>query len=110
MQVKIFGDAEKYLKEKGLKNFDFRVNLDINNIEFNTGVNHEYFISVGEWENDTFEVFAHSVGAKWNEEGFCVEDGKLFQYKVFKSLKRAIDFALKCRKDGKLPDKYIKVW
>lgn len=110
MKVQNFGDAEKYLKANGLKNEEFRVSLDINNIELFIGQTHEYFISVGEWDNNTFEVFAHSVGAEWGENGFCIKDGKLVQYKVYKSLKKAIDFALKCLKDGNLPESYIKMW
>lgn len=105
-----FLEVEKYLKENGLNYGDYRVSLDINNIELNIGANHEYFISVGKWTDGTFEVFAHGVGAKWDEDGFCIEDGKLIQYKIFKSLKRAIDFSLKYRNFGKLPNTYIKIW
>lgn len=84
-KVKTFRDAEKYLKECGLNNSDFRVSLDINNIEFFTKTEKYYFISVGEYDNNTFEVFAHSFGAKWDENNFCIKDGTLRQYKVFKN-------------------------
>ena len=107
--MKTFGDIENYLKSRDLKNEDFRVYENINTVEFNKGEDHEYFISVGEWENGTFEVFAHSVGAEWQDD-FCVKDGELVQYKIYKSLKKALDFALKCRKQGKLPDAYIVKW
>lgn len=34
----------------------------------------------------------------------------LMQYRIYKSLKKALDFALKCRNQGKLPDTYIAKW
>lgn len=109
MKVASFEDIKSYLTENGLIWSDFRVHEDINTVELNKGENHEYFISVGGLNNGTFEVFAHSVGAMWKDD-ICIKDGKLVQYKVFKSLKRALDFALKARKNGTLPDTYIKAW
>lgn len=104
-----FPDIEKYLKSKGLKvQYDYTVDLRINLLELNN--NAEYFISVGEWDNDTYEVFAINVGAEVDENGFFITDGDLYQYKIFKNLKKAVDFALKCKDKKELPKEYIKKW
>lgn len=104
-----FPDIEKYLKSKGLREqYDYNVNLRINLLELNN--NAEYFISVGEWDNNTYEVFAINVGAELDENGFFITDGDLYQYKIFKNLKKAVDFALKCKETRELPKEYIKKW
>ena len=104
-----FKDLENYLRAKGLKDYiDFY--LDVKNELIELNINRWYFCSVARYDNDTFEVFESFHGAKVDEKGFYITDGELWQYKIFKSLKRAIDFALKCKAENKLPKKPLRVW
>ena len=104
-----FKDLESYLRAKGLKDcIDF--DLDVKNELIELNIDRWYFCSVAKYDNGTYEVFESFHGATWDEKGFYLTDGELWQYKVFKSLKRAIDFALKCKEANKLPAKPLKVW
>lgn len=104
-----FNNLESYLRAKGLKDcIDF--DLDVKNELIELNINRSYFCTVAKYDNGTFEVFESFHGAKVDEKGFYITDGELWQYKVFKSLKRAIDFALKCKAENKLPEKPIRVW
>ena len=109
-KVMTFSDVESYLKDKGLqRRTDYTFPADIETVELNIG--NCYFCSVGRYDRISFEVFELHHGARVSEDGKdYLTDGELWQYKVYKSLKRALDFALKCRADGKLPDKALKVW
>lgn len=93
-----------------LKNYDdFTVSEDIKNVEFYQ--NGYYFCSVGEYKPGIYEVFELHHGAKVSDDGKeWLSDGELWQYKTFKSLKAAVDFALSCRFKGELPRKPINVW
>lgn len=95
---------------KGLRNYeDFTVSEDIKNMELY--LNGYYFCSVGEYEPGIYEVFELHHGAEVSKDGKeWLTDGELWQYKTFKSLKAAVEFALSCRSKGKLPKKPIKVW
>lgn len=104
-----FGDLEKYLKSKGLREmFDYNISLKINNLDLH--IDKQYFISVGECTEDKYEVFASFVGAEVDENNIYITDGNLYQYKIYDSLKMAVDFALKCRENRQLPKEYIQMW
>ena len=105
-----YGVREYLVYRKGLKNQeDFSVSENIRNVEFYLG--GAYFCSVGESEPGFYEVFELHHGAEVSEDGKeWLTDGELWQYKVFRSLKSAIDFAVSCRFKGKLPSKPIMVW
>ena len=110
-QAESFCGLREYLiYRKGLKyREDFTVSEDIRNVEFNLG--GYYFCSVGECEPGSYEVFELHHGAEVSEDGKeWLTDGELWQYKVFRSLKAAVDFAVSCRFKGKLPSKPIKMW
>lgn len=104
-----FKDLESYLHAKGLKDFiDFY--LDVKNELIELNIDRWYFCTVAKYDNGTYEVFESFHGATFDENGVYTTDGELWQYKIFKSLKRAIDFALKCKEANKLPEKPLKVW
>lgn len=104
-----FGDIRKYLIGQGLNNEQFCISEDIENIEFYT--NRFYFCSVGRWNANSFEVFELHHGAEVSEDGRqWLTDGTICQYKVYKSLKRAIDFAIACLKNKELPENAIREW
>lgn len=109
-KVMTFSDVENYLKDKGLqRQTDYTLSADIETVELNIG--SCYFCSVGRYDKTSFEVFELHHGAQVSEDGKdYLTDGELWQYKVYKSLKRALDFALKCKTGGKLPDKALKIW
>lgn len=110
-QAETFEGLRLYLiLRKGLKNYeDFTVSEDIKNAEFYR--NGYYFCSVGEYKSGIYEVFELHHGAKVSEDGKeWLTDGEIWQYKTFKSLKAAVEFALSCRFKGELPKKPIKVW
>lgn len=69
-----------------------------------------YFCTVAQYDDNNFEVFELHHGAEWDDKGRYITDGELWQYKIYKSLKQAIDFAIKCAKKGELPKKAIKIW
>lgn len=106
----IFSEVEKYLRNKGLKSqIDYSIAEEIEVVELN--INRCYFCSVGKYTDNSFEVFEQHHGAQISEDGKeYVTDGELWQYKVYDSLKRALNFALKCKAENKLPDKAQKVW
>lgn len=108
--MKTIEEAVKYLRSLGLKEYvDFSQDASIEVIELN--INRRYFCSIGEWDGGKWEVYELHHGAEVSETGEeLLTDGELWQYKVYDSLKRAIDFALKCKKNNKLPDKVLKVW
>lgn len=105
-----FSEIEKYLKSKGLKNqIDYSIAVNIEVVEFNN--NGYYFCSVGKYTNNSFELFEQHHGAQISEDGKeYITDGELWQYKVYESLKRALNFALKCKAYNQLPNKAQKVW
>ena len=105
-----FSEVEKYLKNKGLRNqIDYSIAISIEVVELN--INRFYFCSVGKYTDNSFEVFEHHHGAQISEDGKeYITDGELWQYKVYDSLKRTLNFALKCKSDNKLPNKSLKVW
>ena len=105
-----FNNVTEYLTSLGLKpRKDFSVSADVEVVEFN--IDFAYFCSVGKYDNDTFEVYEQHHGAEVSAEGhFWLTDGELWQYKLYSSLKRAIDFAVGCLKKQQLPTKPIKVW
>lgn len=104
-----FKDLESYLRAKGLNDcIDF--SLDVKNELIELNINRSYFCTVAKYDKGTYEVFESFHGATVDEKGFYLTDGELWQYRVFKSLKRAIDFALKCKVENKLPEKPIRVW
>lgn len=104
------GLREYLLLRKKLRNYeDFTVSEDIENMELY--LNGYYFCSVGEYKPGIYEVFELHHGAEVSEDGKeWLTDGEIWQYKTFKSLKAAVDFALSCRFKGKLPKTPIKVW
>ena len=104
------GLKEYLILRKGLRHYeDFTVSEDIQNMELY--LNGYYFCSVGEYEPGVYEVFELHHGAEVSEDGKeWLTDGELWQYKTFKNLKSAVDFALSCRFKGKLPSKPIKAW
>lgn len=104
-----FKNLESYLRAKGLKDcIDF--DLDVKNELIELNINRVYFCTVASYDNGNFEVFESFHGAKVDEKGHYITDGELWQYKIFKSLKRAIDFALNFKAKNKLPEKPIRVW
>lgn len=105
-----FSEVEKYLKSKGLKSqTDYSIATGIEVVELN--MNGYYFCSIGKYNDNSFEVFEQHHGAQISEDGKeYVTDGELWQYKTYRSLKRTLDFALKCKTDNKLPDKAQMVW
>lgn len=108
--MKTTEEAVRYLRSLGFKeDVDFSQSGPIDVIEFN--VNRTYFCSIGNWGGDKWEVYELHHGAEISEDGKeWLTDGELWQYKVYGSLKRAIDFVLKCKKNNKLPDKALRVW
>ena len=105
-----FSDIKKYLKSKGLKNhIDYTILEDIDVIELN--INGSYFCSVAFYDGGLYEVYELHHGATVSDDGErWITDGELWQYKLYKSLKRAVDFALKCKRENKLPSKAIQIW
>lgn len=100
---------------------DFRVSNDLCSVGFSYdefsaefGVDGYYFCSVAPYENEDgrvdFEVFELHHGAEVSPGGDYLTDGELWQYRVFRSPKVALRFALKCAQSGMLPDKPIRVW
>ena len=105
-----FLEVEKYLLCKGLKNqIDYSIAVNIEVVEFN--INGYYFCSVGKYTDNSFELFEQHHGAQISEDGKeYITDGELWQYKVYSSLKRALNFALKCKAKNKLPNKALSIW
>jgi hypothetical protein len=105
-----FSEVEKYLLRKGLKNqIDYSIAINIEVVEFN--INGYYFCSVGKYTDNSFELFEQHHGAQISEDRKeYITDGELWQYKVYGSLKRALNFALKCKANNKLPNKALKIW
>lgn len=104
-----FTGVKQYILSKGLTHDDFNISENIKNIEF--FVNRQYFCSVGNWDSQSFEVFELHHGAEVSKDGKdWLTDGEIWQYKVYASLKRAIDFALKCLASRKLPDYPLRRW
>ena len=103
-------EAVKYLRSLGIKeHIDFSQDAAIDVIELN--IDRKYFCSIGKWDGGKWEVYELHHGAEVSEDGkVWLTDGELWQYKVYDSLKRAVDFALKCRRDNKLPDKALNIW
>jgi hypothetical protein len=108
--MKTIGEAVKYLRLLGLKeHIDFSQDAAIDVIELN--INRRYFCSIGKWDGGRCEVYELHHGAEVSEDGNkLLTDGELWQYKVYDSLKRAVDFALKCRIENKLPKKALRIW
>ena len=108
--MKTIEEAGKYLRSLGLKDgIDFSQDGPAEVIELNT--NRRYFCSIGKWDDGRWEVYELHHGAVVSGDGKeWLTDGELWQYKLYDSLKRAIDFALKCRRDNKLPDKALSIW
>lgn len=105
-----FSEVEKYLKNRGLRSqIDYNIALNIEVVELN--INGFYFCSVSKYADNSFEVFEQHHGAQISEDGKeYITDGELWQYKVYNSLKRTLNFALKCKANNKLPNKALKVW
>lgn len=104
-----FSETKKYILSKGISCQEFDINQGIENIEFY--INRVYFCSVGRWDSTSFEVFELHHGAQISEDSKdFLTDGELWQYKVYGSLKRAIDFALKSVASKRLTDKPIRRW
>lgn len=105
-----FNDIKKYFKNEGLKDqIDYTIHEDIDVIEFN--INGFYFCSVALYDGGLYEVYELHHGATVSDDGRSwVTDGKLWQYKLYKSLKNAVVFALKCKRENKLPSKAIRIW
>lgn len=105
-----FSEVEKYLKNRGLRSqIDYNIALDIEVVELN--INGFYFCSVSKYADNSFEVFEQHHGAQISEDGKeYITDGELWQYKVYNSLKKTLNFALKCKANNKLPNKALKVW
>lgn len=108
--MKTIEEAVKYLRSLGLKeHIDFSQNAAIYVIEIS--INRRYFCSIGKWDDGRWEVYEIHHGAEVSQDGKeWLTDGELWQYKVYGSLKRAVDFALKCKNNNKLPDKALRVW
>lgn len=104
-----YSEVKKYLQEKGLRHDQYCVSEETQNVEF--FIDRAYFCSVGQWDNESHEVFESNHGAQVSEDGNeYLTDGELWQFKVYKSLKRAIDFAIECLKSNKLPGNAIRKW
>lgn len=105
-----FSKIEKYLLYKDLKNqTDYSIAINIEVVEFN--INGYYFCSVGKYTDNYFELFEQHHGAQISEDRKeYITDGELWQYKVYGSLKRALNFALKCKANNKLPNKALRIW
>lgn len=105
-----FSEVEKYLLRKGFKNqIDYSIAVNIEVVEFN--INGYYFCSVGKYTDNSFELFEQHHDAQISEDGKeYITDGELWQYKVYGSLKRALNFALKCKANNKLPNKALRIW
>lgn len=104
-----FSEIKTYLQSQGLNPYkDFSIDNDTNVVELY--VNNAYFCSVSEYDNHTFEVYELGHGEERNAKGDLLKDGELWQYRVYKSLKRTLDFAVKCWKSGDLPTEPCYVW
>lgn len=104
-----FSEVADYLNCLGLTNKEFNIDTDIENLEFY--INNLYFCSVGRWDKKSFELFERQHGAEISEDGKdYLTDGELWQYKVYNSLKRTVDYAVQCVKNKKLPNKAIRKW
>lgn len=108
--MKTIKEAVEYLRRLGFKEqIDYTPMEDIGIVELN--IDRVYFCSVGVWDKNKWEVFELHHGAEVSENGKeWTTDGELWQYKVYDSLKRAVDFALKCRIENKLPEKALRIW
>ena len=108
--MKTIKEAVAYLRKLGYKEqIDYTQEEEIGIIEVN--INRVYFCSVGVWDGSKWEVFELHHGAEVSDNGKeWITDGELWQYKVYGSLKRALDFALECKKNNRLPDKALRVW
>lgn len=108
--MKTIKEAVEYLRRLGFKEqIDYTPMEDIGIVALN--IDRVYFCSVGVWDKNKWEVFELHHGAEVSENGKeWITDGELWQYKVYSSLKRALDFALECKKNNKLPETALRVW
>ena len=96
-----FSNINTYFYKLGFKKgVDYSIDIDNGIIEFN--IDKHYCVSIL-CETETFEVFKTNVGAKFNELGIYTTDGELHSYKTFKSLKHALNLALKIKSTGIFP-------
>lgn len=106
-----FSEVKEYLVGQGLKpRIDFRIHESLELVEFH--IDYVYFCSVGKWTEDpiVWELFENAHGVEWDEDGNALTDGEIWQYAQYKSLKVAIDKAIKYKKEGKLPEYPLRRW